>query len=491
MSSSSEEGVQFVEQEGRRSSQRAGTTVLADAVRDVDERLADRIQRTKDWRKKYMAPFGEVVAAGARSGKDALRIAADGLESARRNVSFLRGGKEVSLNEAFSTEVGAPFATEVVEGAEPRTTELVVPYRDKSLRAESLLEQVRAWERKGVLEPSCAAALADVVEHPEWLDLTDRHFVLLGAASEMGPLEPLAAWGANVIALDLPRPGLGRHIISAARRGSGTLHLPVVEGAGDIEDRAGADLLTQTPEVAAWLRRFEHPYTLGNYVYADGATFLRLAIAVDALVDNVLESRSKASVAYLATPTDVFAVPERICEDARARSRGAVGAGLRGMTGGRLYATNYADMVQGEGDRRWGVSNALVPIQGPNYALAKAIQRWRAIAAREDGAISSATVAPASRTKSVVKNRLLAAAYKGAPSFGLEIFEPRTAKVLTAALLVRDLRDTSSAAHPDTPLGHPYDLFVEGALHGGMWRLPYEARTVLPLALLRGAVKRA
>jgi hypothetical protein len=228
-------------------------------------------------------------------------------------------------------------------------------------------------------------------------------------------------------------------------------------------------------------------------VYADGANFLRLAAGVDALVESILTTRPDVSHAYLATPTDVFAVPEQIANAAaRNRSgRSPARTTLHAVTGGRLYTPNYERLIEGEEGRRWGISNALVPIQGPNYALAKSLQRWRAIIAREEGALSSATVAPASRTRSVVKNKMLAAAYRGAPAYGLEIFEPETARALTAALLVHDLRNPSAAARPDAQLSHPYDLFVDGALHGGMWRLGYEARSVLPLALLKGFVKRA
>lgn len=480
-----------MEREGRRSSSRAAASILADAVRSVDESLARRIEGSKNWRKAYMVPFGEVVAAGARSGKDALRIAADGLESARRNLCFVTGAGESSLGDALAGPAGS-FRTEVVEGSGGRLTELVVPYRGQSLSGAALIAQIDRWEQRGVLEPSCALALQSVVEHSEWLDLSDDHFALLGAASEMGPLEALAAWGANVIAVDLPQPRLWSHIVGTARRGSGRLYAPVTGDGGELDTRAGADLLTQLPEVHAWLNEVDKPFTLGNYVYADGANFLRLQAGVDALVESFLTRRSDVSLAYLATPTDVFAVPEQIA-DAAARGRARKSPArtvFHAVTGGRLYSPNYDRLVEGEEGRRWGISNALVPIQGPNYALAKSLQRWRAMLAREEGTLSSATLAPASRTRSVVKNKMLAAAYRGAPAYGLEIFKPETARWLTAALLVHDLRNPSAAARPETQLAHPFDLFVDGALHGGMWRLAYEARSVLPLALARGLVKR-
>jgi hypothetical protein len=293
------------------------------------------------------------------------------------------------------------------------------------------------------------------------------------------------------MALDLPRPRLWNNILDVARAGSGTVLVPVTgTDTGDIAARAGIDLLTDAPEARAWLARSDAPFTLGNYVYADGATFVRLATAVDALITGVVADRRDVSLAYLATPTDVYAVPEEIAEAARRGPRSPVGGALRTLTRARLYSPNYEHLVSGEDGRRWGISDSLVPIQGPNYALAKSLQRWRAVAARESGVVTSANVAPASNTASVTKNRMLAAAFRGAPAFGVEIFEPATTRVLMAALLVHDLRAPSAAAHPDTPLDHPYDLFVEGGVHGGIWRLPHQARSILPLGLVRGLVMR-
>jgi hypothetical protein len=95
-------------------------------------------------------------------------------------------------------------------------------------------------------------------------------------------------------------------------------------------------------------------------------------------------------------------------------------------------------------------------------------------------------VAPATRTRSVTSNRVLAAAYAGAPRFGVEVFEPDTATALMAALLVRDLRDPSAAGAPTSVLSHPLELFVESAAHGGLWRNAFQPRSVLPLAAVLG-----
>src|SRR6185437_17065399 len=118
------------------------------------------------------------------------------------------------------------------------------------------------------------------------------------------------------------------------------------------------------------------------------------------------------------------------------------------------YRPAYADAVP--------VADALIEQQGPNYAIAKRLQRWRGLTAADSGGQVSFNVAPATWTRSVTKNRVLAAAYEGARHFGIEIFEPATTRVLMAALLVHDLnRDPAEAPQAEA-------LFSDGAAHGGL-----------------------
>ena len=111
-----------------------------------------------------------------------------------------------------------------------------------------------------------------------------------------------------------------------------------------------------------------------------------------------------------------------------------------------------------------------------------ALQRWRATIARNGGATASMNVAPPTRTRSVTKNRVLAAAYAGAHRFGLEVFEPATTKTLMAALLVHDLHAGGSGQEQ----ADPWREEAHAAAHGGMWRVPYAPRTALGLAALLG-----
>jgi hypothetical protein len=89
-------------------------------------------------------------------------------------------------------------------------------------------------------------------------------------------------------------------------------------------------------------------------------------------------------------------------------------------------------------------------------------------------------VAPPTRTRSVLSNRVLAAAYAGAGRFGVEAFDPDTTRTLMAALLVYDLCAGGQAqAHPGQDEAH-------AAAHGGLWRIAYTPRSALPLAALMG-----
>lgn len=478
-----EPGIQFPSIDGARSSQRSGRSILSGAVRYVDEGLADRIETTPSWRKLYMGPMRDVVAAGLRSPKDAMRLATDGLAQLHSTMTYETAEGAATIAEAFGS-VGEVPETITIKGNGSPVRRLEIPYRNGVLKGDSLLSQLDYWVQRGVIEPSCRERVAQVVENPDWLDMSDVHVALLGAASEMGPYRALSSWGAGIYAVDLPRPHLWEEIISIARSGAGEVHVPVPPGTpdGPLSSVAGYDLLRDAPVVRDWLASREAPLIVGNYVYADGNTFVRLATAVDAITVDLMEKGRAVGMSYLATPTDVFAVPSDVVADSRERTKSR---GLMARVGSRLtresaFAPNYPQEVESEDGSMWGVYDCLVPQQGPNYAIAKNVQRWRAMASQDRGVITSANVAPPTRTRSVTKNRILAAAYSGAGAFGVEIFEPATARSLCAALLAHDLRSGSSST------GHPYSLFAAGAAHGGLWRNPHAPRSVLPMAVLLG-----
>ena len=482
-SAGDERGVVFPRgEDGARSTSALGRAVVADALRGTDPAGARAAERETNWRTGYLLHLRRLVEAGLASPEAALGIARDGLASVHGRMRVAGAdGTESAPDAALRAAPARELRSATVRGTAAPERELSVPLHRERLRGDALLRQVDIWVRLGVAEPSVAEAIGAVVANPDWLDLSDRTVVVLGAGAEMGPLQALLRWGATVAGVDLPRPALWRRVLETAGRGAGALVVPVRDGAGEASpEAAGADLLEELPAVAAWLAALPGPLVLGDYVYADGATNVRVTVAVDALREELRRRRGDLALAFLATPTDVFAVPDdAVAHSVRAyagRSRVGRLAGrpLRTLSGGRLLRRNY---VPGEGP---GINDSLVPQQGPNYALAKRLQRWRAAEARDAGMPVSLNVAPPTRTRSVVKNRALAAAYAGAHRFGVEVFEPATSNTLMAALLVHDLRTGGPG------LSHPWRDEAHDAVHGGLWRTAYDPRSALGLAALLG-----
>ncbi len=477
-----ERGVVFPEVEGRRSTSAFGRAVVAAALRAVDPVGATAAEQETTWRSGYPAHFRRLVEAGVPSPDAARAIAREGLRAVhdRMLYRFADSGDEVPLGRVFDTPVQERLDTETVEGSEVREERLTVPYRGGRLSGDAIPRLIEEWVTGGVVEPGFAEAIDRVARHPEWLDLRDWTVCVVGAGAEMGPLRALSRWGATIAAVDLPRADIWERLLGDARAGAGRLLVPTTPGSAPLPERAGGDVLQDLPRVAEWVAGLSGNLVIGNYVYADGATNVRVATAVDVLTGHARAWRDdETALAFLATPTDVFAVPGDAVEHAvtayeQRRTSRLLRGPLRTLSGGRLLRPNYRPGASP------GINDSVVTQQGPNYLLAKRLQRWRATAAAADGARVSFHVAPPTRTRSVVKNRALAAAYGGAHRFGVTVFEPGTANTLLAALLVHDLVE-GVPRHE-----HPWQDEAYAAAHGGLWRSAYEPRSALGLAALLG-----
>lgn len=490
MSDEQPTGVEFpVTARGDRSTSALGRSVVADALRGPDQAGAIAAERVTNWRSGYVTHFRRLTEAGLVDGNAARTIATDGLRSLHDRMRFVHAdGTEVALETARTGDPERRLGTATVVGRQDPEKELSLPYKGERLTGDELRRRLDDWVDQGVIEPSCAQAVQRVMTNPEWLSLPGRTVAVLGAGAEMGPLQSLLRWGCTVAAIDLPRDDVWSRMLTTAREGAGTLHVPVPDdiadsqpSEGQIATSAGADLIREPAAAAAWLGTLDGQLVLGNYVYADGRTNVRVSTAVDALTMRVQEMRDDVALAFLATPTDVFAVPQEAVAasvtsyEGRSRTARLLGRPLRALSGGRLLQRAY---VPGSAP---GICDALVTQQGPNYALAKRIQRWRATVARQAGTTVSLNVAPATRTRSVVKNRALAAAYAGAHRFGVEVFDPATSNTLMAALLVHDLQVGLELAEDQ-----PWKDEAHAAAHGGLWRCPYAPRSALGLAAVLG-----
>lgn len=468
---SAHEGVAFPAE----STSSTARKVLADALRKADPVGARAVENETNWRRNYLAHFRRAVEAGIGEPPAAHSIAAAGLRSIHAEMRY----DEVPLDTAIDTlPLSQVFHTQTVVGtAEPETV-LSLPYRGERLSGAALLDQLDAWVAAGIITTSCADAVRVVQANPDWLRLEGDTVVVLGAAAEMGPLRALLRWGADVAAVDLPSTDVQRRLGDLASEGAGRMHLPA-RVLTDTPANVGANLMTELPALAHWLDNFEGRLVVGNYCYADGPLHVRVTMAADALSAHITAQRPDTALAFLATPTDVFAVPraevDRANDAYSRRSKSKVlRQPLRIISGGRLLQRNYPPHADP------GMCDSLIPQQGPNYAFAKRIQRWRATTARHEGLTVSMNVAPSTRTRSVVRNKALAAAYAGAHRFGVEVFDPATSNTLMAALLVYDLRAGDAAQ------SEPWQDEANNAAHGGLWTCAYHPRSALGLAAVLG-----
>jgi hypothetical protein len=98
--------------------------------------------------------------------------------------------------------------------------------------------------------------------------------------------------GANVIAVDIPRPQMWQRLISIAENSCGTLYFPIKTklsenaSSAELADNAGCDLISQAPEVNAWIDTLfpDKKLVVGTYVYLDSEMHVRVALACDAIV---------------------------------------------------------------------------------------------------------------------------------------------------------------------------------------------------------------
>ena len=487
--------------DGRPSSRAAGARIVAAALEACDAGHADEARREPRWRHAYPRHFRRLVYGGIRSPDAALASARAGLDEAWNAVVWHGDAGAQPLRELMG-QLPAPPSTLTVQGqGDPRPAVWSVPYRGEELSGRALAQRIDDWCSRGIVEPSAAASLTRCVQHPEWFDLSDRTLVLLGAGSEAGPLRWLARWRARIAAIDVPSEAVWRRIAATVTDGNATLYVPLrrsrVAGDDDWLPDAGIDLLADAPRAAAWLHTLPGPLDVAALGYLDGERHVRLSLAMDFVQAAACEADPRTTLAWMATPTDVFAVPEATARRAieafehRPVVQRALQLPVRLASGDRLFHANVEELILSGNGRRYGLVDSLVVEQGPNYALAKRLQQWRALLARRAGHRVCLNVAPSTTTASVLKNPAFAAGFAGADTFGVEAFEPATTNALMAALWVHDLRSADSAADPARRLAHPYELFMDNACHGGLWPLAYRARSVLPMAAVLGWMRGA
>jgi len=478
--------------------------VFAASAMGIDDSTSGAVAEEKKWRENYVTHVNRHTEMCLVSPVAALQAAQQGMDFLYENFRFSREGQNLSIQDAMKMPLRpCPYRAVVIKGEAGKDLQpkVVVPWSishqhdGPALMGPSLEAEVAAAVSRGIMEPSVLTALQRMHQEPEALPSVVAHtaFVAIGAGSAMCPVETLLSLGATVVAIDMPFPAMWKRLIAFARNSPGTLVLPVrastphAESAADVvlAEAAGCSCIEDTPEILDWLLNLDlsgRRLAVGAYAYADGPSFVRATLAMDAIFQGLVASRPKGDVSltYLCSPTDSFAVPVEARAESE-RRRTLSGLGSRALWQRPLSSTGrfLQPNESGKGKPASGlvVGDAFVTQQGPNYMLAKRLQHWRAMLCRSQGVPVSANIAPASHTVSVRKAKILAAAYDGCKHFGVEIFNTNTSRTLMTALLIHDLKWPEAADG-----SHPMALFAHGACHNGFWRMPYVLRSVVEVA---------
>lgn len=501
------------EKTGKRSTSVAGAHILAAALRGAKEaELAEAAERAgKKWRFGYLKHYTKMVYASCKSPEKALAIAKAGSEYMHNNFGYVEAdGTETTFAE-YMKKAGkrTNLHVGVIQGkATSVPTSWRVPYpggkNDATLEGAELDALLDGWAEYGTIEPDCAKAIKDVVHNKGWMDLRGHTFVLIGTGSAMGPFPKLMELGATVVAIDIPgKWGAGpkamwKRLIETAEASPGQLIFPLSKpqtecGTGDtLYEECGCNLTEAPADILNWLLLSEvagapnQTVTIGNYTYLDGDLHVLLSVCADAIIKGLIDKKGDLiNVAFLCTPTDLHVIPEEAYRAAQAnaspfRLGWPVEMILKALFG--LKSNSMKPAKADDGSSVYLVDGIAVA-QGPNYALAKRLQHWRAMLAFDAGCTVSSSIAPSTATASVVSNITFKWAYGGMPYFKpYYIFNQETTNAVMAALLVHDVRNAAGAKNPknrgDYKIANPLSLFKFESCHGGVWRAGYTVDSV-------------
>jgi len=419
----------------------------ADKTADGQE-AAGNAERTSNWRKGYMKHYMKLVRLSAVSPEASLGIANAGLQWARDNLEFSNGKKIVKFGAAMAADVTSKYETGKVQGTGKKPTSYKVPYdggwhpskpkpppANKVLEGDALKAQLNRWAKQGVLEADAATGINYTIDYfASGKSLSNHHFVMIGAGSAMGPFSKLLEMGGNIVAIDIPgawgagtpRPasGLWKRLIETAKSSPGSITFPLEKPQSSYKGDemyagAGADLMAEPARIRNWLVEWQKTLPagakviIGNYTYLDGERHVKLAICADECIDGLRKARPETAVAFLCTPTDIHC-----CSDTAAKlSRKRFGWGHFGkplemllnlLSGGTLLKRNALSPVTAKSGKQIAIVDGMSVSQGPNYALAKRMQHWRAQKVWSEGGVVSSTIAPSTATLSVLSNKTFA-----------------------------------------------------------------------------------
>ena len=387
---------------------------------------------------------------------------------ARRLAGFL--AQRATLGDRPLTErIGEGTAEDpvVVRGTAPPGWTPAVRWRGETFEGAAIGQLAVRMREACQITEAAARALGWMAEHllQEPVVLTEHRFALLGAAAELAPTPFLLEAGARVLWVDRQPPAL------SADHFAGTL----------VAVPDAQDLLTQAPAIRAAVAREASPVHLGLYAYAPGRG---RELLLTAAMNAIAAATEPTSVSLLVSPTTPGEVHASCREDRATRQRRLTGWQRALASVGALGGPSFHE------DGGVEIARSIVALQGPTYQAAQYLGKMmlaEAWAADRAHTRISANVAGITRTRSL-EHPLFLAGFLGAPSFGIQIYDPEQTRVLMALLMLHDL------FAPDAPSTRPLpdrarDVVAQ-SVHGGVRSSPFALDPTIRVAAVLGLTRR-
>ena len=352
-------------------------------------------EQETNWRSGYLTHFRRLVEAGLARRTPRCRLPRDGLGS-------LHGRMRAVQPDGRGDRAGRPAVGARAGTPSPRSASRAPGSGSRAVAALPGRTAARRWpwpaawslgqrrDHRAVVR----GRRREVAAHPEWLRLPGRTVAVLGAGCGDRPAGGAAALGRPVAGVDLPsrrcgsaccgRPGPARARCSCRSTGTGRLPLQPAGGDEAIAGRPGSTWsrgpggrrLAGRPRTARSCSAITSTPT-ARPTCASARPLDALTLRLQAASDDVaLASSPRRRMCSLSRPTRSLSP----CGPTRP---GPAPSSWPAARCGRCPAAGCSAAPTAGADP--GINDSLVAQQGPNYALAKRLQRWRATVAREAG----------------------------------------------------------------------------------------------------------
>jgi hypothetical protein len=466
--------------------------LLADAVENIDSKLAEAMRSEPNWRKTYQGYFLQI-------GR---------LEFIDRNIGFdlansalgLLGSRIVDRDGASLASLAAGGFAQRGLVQTMRITGSAKPERYWPNANETLVELAEGWHSRGLAEADVVSAFGFLQQNSN-LPIAQDLLIALAGNAELAATKDWLSLGGRVAVVARQNQSAWQELIAHARNTAGTLLIPVsaessitnIKTDEELSRIAGLNFVEQIEATASWvheLSRTEDRIVLASFAYVGGSNQIVAQAAQDCIVAVASENlpKSKVAISYLATPLDVVVADESLAQKQLAAfDMRSMRERLRDWFWQRIgHLVAARPELQQTAKDPFTIFDASASRQGPSYLLAKHSEKWRALVSAKRGNLVSFTVAPPATTRSVLGVKIIENTYRGLARFGVEPFDASVARRSMALILLRSLHDPASPASPKNSVGNQVALVSATAIHGGIWRLGYHPDSIWVPATLLG-----